>query len=262
MGKKTKADLETEVRQLKEKARFWEDIAGSHLEKIDAKDNEIEGLYKNAEKQRQELETVISEWKGQALRVQAEFEDANRERSELRSKIDELEEDNGIMATNAAIADEYIGDVNEKLKQGMQERDDLKKENQELTDLVNQTNREKLEAMDDAEKQISEWRTATEHQCKTIDQLNGLLMEKTDIIEELDAVVDNTNNELNEYMQKLNEVQNELQIKETSLQYIENGLRSAEQEVLTLRQTNRNLLNYLNIIASQDNPNIPKDFNF
>lgn len=213
MAKKTKADLETEVRQLKEKAKFWENIAAGHQE-------EIKEMKADWDYERGELKTIADHWKKSAEEEGKTVKDLRIENKELVYLVGELKEEI------------------EELKESEDEKRQVIKE---LTDIANGETRIKIEALDKLESMENKW---NEH------------------LEVTEGRVASLTKDLGEYMEKLKTTQNELQIKETSLQYIENGLRSAEQEVLTLRQTNRNLLNYLNIIASQDNPNIPKDFNF
>lgn len=341
-------DLQAEIDRLqKENSEIVHSIDES-------KDKEIEGLYKNAEKQRQELETVISEWKGKALKMQVLVEDAescakywegvaagyqeeikemksdwdaDREyNEELEGKIGELNSTVTRLESELATANLYIDDVNTKIKQVVKDRkemsdkrdealeeydvmlenrdkilqdfrvlesqneeiiktnqkivkerdelkeeivradefsdkvffenEELKKANQELTDLVNQTNREKLEAKEEHERLVQDNQIIRDEYARMCEELTSA----ETVASNLKAQSKLMSEDLADYMQKLQSTQNDLTVKETSLQYFENGLRSAEQEILTLRRTNQNLLNYLNIIASQENPNTQSQF--
>ena len=148
----------------------------------------------------------------------------------------------------------------------------LTKRNKDLKVALNRSTKwanQLLDSRDEISKTLQETQTelgtALTHNAEVNKQLESagiLVRQYKEEAENKTEVCNEANRLVSEYIGKLKEVKDELAMKETTLKFVENGLRSAENEVLTLRQANKNLLNYINLLASQDNPNVPKDFNY
>lgn len=190
---------------------------------------------------KEEIKQLVEEMKEEQKSHEAYLAELTTWYEEMCDKHDSLEAENrALKEEQKSIHDNYIK-ATEKIEE-------WKEKAIGLNELLGKVQEER----DDSENELEYWKGVAS------DVKDGAKLLK----EELSADNMRLQSEIADYLEKIRELQNELTTKETSLEYFEKGLRSAEREVIESRKTNRNLLNYIHILAAQDNPNLPDNFTY
>lgn len=277
---KTKAELEKENKTMRNKLREVVAERDGLKEEIKQLVEEMKEEQKSHEASLSEVTNWYEEMSDKYDNLEAEHRAMKEEQKSLHEnyvkeieKAEILKDSNDrLMAdyskanTHASKLETYIDDVvNVKLRNASQTIKELKKYCEELTDSNNELRRVCQQLTDIGNKEIRE---KAEILVK-LDVLESKWNEHTKISDEQSKIAEELSSdnmrlqsEIADYLEKIRELQNELTTKETSLEYFEKGLRSAEREVVESRKTNRNLLNYIHILAAQDNPNLPDNFTY